>query len=76
MLYYEGEGDMPNFFQKHVWIIRHTIPITQRPGWNTEHSNSQRRHHCFEETLKGLRPDCNSGHGKLSRRNQAGIKGF
>ena len=30
---------MPNFFQKHVWITRHAIPITQRPGWNTEQSN-------------------------------------
>ena len=32
-------GDMLDFFQKHVWITRHAIPISQRPGWNTEHSN-------------------------------------
>ena len=25
-------GDMPDFFQKHVWITRHAIPFTQRPG--------------------------------------------
>ena len=25
-------GDMPDFFQKHVWITRHGIPFTQRPG--------------------------------------------
>ena len=31
--------DMPGFFQKSVWITRHAIPITQRPGWNTEQSN-------------------------------------
>ena len=32
-------GDMLDFFQKHVWITRHVIQITQRPGWNTKHSN-------------------------------------
>ena len=32
-------GVMPNFFPKHVWITRHVIPITQRPGWNTRHNN-------------------------------------
>ena len=25
-------GDMLDFFQKHVWITRHAIQITQRPG--------------------------------------------
>ena len=31
--------DMPGFFSKNIWITSHAIPITQRPGWNTEHSN-------------------------------------
>ena len=25
-------GNMPDFFQKHVWITRHAIPFAQRPG--------------------------------------------
>ena len=33
-------GDMPDFYQKLVCITRHVIQFYQRPGWNTEHTNS------------------------------------
>ena len=62
-------GDMPNFYQKLVCITRHAIQFYQRPGWNTEHTNSllmwQWHHFCFEVTREGLRPGWNCRHGKL-----------
>ena len=32
-------GDMPNFYHKLVCSTKHAIPIDQRPGWNTDHTN-------------------------------------
>ena len=62
-------GDMPDFYQKLVCITRHVIQFYQRPGWNTEHTNSllmwQWHHFCFEVTREGLRPGWNCRHGKL-----------
>ena len=62
-------GDMPDFYQKLVCITRHVIQFYQRPGWNTEHTNSllmwQWHHFCFEVTRKVLRPGWNCRHGKL-----------
>ena len=60
---------MPDFYQKLVCITRHVIQFYQRPGWNTEHTNSllmwQWHHFCFEVTREGLRPGWNCRHGKL-----------
>ena len=53
-------GDkLPTFYQKLVYITTQATPFYERPGLNTEHTNSLllwQWHYCFEVTREGLRP--------------------
>ena len=58
-------GDMSDFFQKHVWITRHAMPIIHCPGWpslrfecfpsgaNPSNLNNSKKDQFFQELLSG-----------------------